>query len=131
MHWMKNIRKIFTHDYPISATDSGTLGPLMGGPHCRLSILRNGNVPCHYFLNVPVDFKIVQCHLSILRNNNVPCHYFSNVPVDLKVVQCRLSNVRKRLVALSILRVKGPYIPPINMEHQQSVSRTVCGSISL
>ena len=24
-------------------------GPLMGGPQCRLSILRNGNVPCHYF----------------------------------------------------------------------------------
>ena len=31
-------------------------GPLMGGPQCRLSILRNGNVPCRYFLNVPVDF---------------------------------------------------------------------------
>ena len=40
----------------------------MGGPQCRLSILRNGNVPCRYFLNVPVDFKIVQCRLSILRN---------------------------------------------------------------
>ena len=34
-------------------------GALDGGPQCRLSILRNGNVPCHYFLNVPVDFKIV------------------------------------------------------------------------
>ena len=32
------------------------LGPLMGGPQCRLSILRNGNVPCHYFSNFPVDF---------------------------------------------------------------------------
>ena len=39
----------------------------MGGPQCRLSILRNDNVPCRYFLNVPVDFKIVQCRLSNLR----------------------------------------------------------------
>ena len=39
------------------------VGPLMGGggggAQCRLSILRNGNVPCCYFLNVAVDFKIV------------------------------------------------------------------------
>ena len=46
-------------------------GPLMGGPQCRLSILRNGNVPCRYFLNVPVEFKIVQCRLSILKTPNV------------------------------------------------------------
>ena len=42
--------------------DSDLLGALDGGgggPQCRLSILRNGNVPCRYFLNVPVDFKIV------------------------------------------------------------------------
>ena len=50
------------------------MGPLMGGP----------NVPCRYFLNFPVDFKIVQCRLSILRKDNVPCRYFSNVPVDFK-----------------------------------------------
>ena len=56
------------------------MGPLMGGPQCRLSILRNDNVPCRYFLKVPVDFK---------------------------VVKCRLLNLRKRRVALSILRVKG------------------------
>ena len=56
----------------------------MGGPHCRLSILRNGNVPCRYFFNFPVDLKIAQCRLSILRNDNVPCHYFSNVPVGFK-----------------------------------------------
>ena len=29
----------------------------MGGPQCRLSILRNGNVPCRYFLNFPVELK--------------------------------------------------------------------------
>ena len=51
-----------------------------------MSILRNGNVPCRYFLNFPVDFiKIAKCRLSILRNDNVPCRYFSNVPVDFKV----------------------------------------------
>ena len=33
-------------------------GPLMGGPQCRLSILRNGNVPLHYSLDFPVDFKM-------------------------------------------------------------------------
>ena len=49
-----------------------------------------------------------QCRLSILRNCNVPCHYFLNVPVDFKLVQCRLSNLRKCYVALSNLRVKGP-----------------------
>ena len=42
------------------------VGPLMGGPQCHLSILRN----------VPVDFKILQCHPSVLRNGNVPCRYF-------------------------------------------------------
>ena len=60
-------------------------GALMGGPQCRLSILRNGSVPSHYFRNVPVDSKIVQCRLSILRNGNVPCHYFLNFPVDFKM----------------------------------------------
>ena len=84
------------------------MGPLMGGPQCRLSTLRNGNVPCRYLKNFHVEFKIVQCRLSILRNDNVPCHYFSNVPVGFKVVQCRLSNLRKGRVAPSNLRVKGP-----------------------
>ena len=68
------------------ASEIQTLGPLLGGPKCHLSILRNGNVPCHYFRKFPVDFKIVQCHLSILRNGNVPCHYFFNFPVDFKIV---------------------------------------------
>ena len=49
------------------------LGPLMGGPQCRLSILRKGYVHCQYFRNFPLDFKIVQCRLSILRNGNVHC----------------------------------------------------------
>ena len=51
------------HDYKQQGPTSmvgvaGPLGPLMGGPQCRLSILRNGNVPCRYFSNVSVDFKI-------------------------------------------------------------------------
>ena len=72
----------------------------MEGPQCRLSILRNGNVPCHYFIGFPVDFKSVQCRLSILRNGNVLCHYISNFPVDFKILT-------KGHVALSNLRVKG------------------------
>ena len=43
----------------------------MGVPQCCLSILRNGTVPYRYFLDVPVDFKMVQCHLSILRKGSV------------------------------------------------------------
>ena len=73
-------------------------GALDGGPPYRLSILRNGNVPCRYFFNFPVDFKIVQCHLLILRNGNVPCHYFSKVPDDFKVVKCRLSNLENAFI---------------------------------
>ena len=40
----------------------------MGGSLCRMSILRNGYVPCHYFYNFHVDFKIVPCRMSMLRN---------------------------------------------------------------
>ena len=40
-----------THGYCLSPS-----GPLMGGPQCRLSISRNGNVPCRYFRHFPVDF---------------------------------------------------------------------------
>ena len=42
----------------------------------RLSILRNGNVPCRYFGYSPVDFEIVQCRVSLLTNGNVLCCYF-------------------------------------------------------
>ena len=38
-----------------------------GGAQCCLSILRNGNVPCLYFRNFPVDFKIAYCRLSIKK----------------------------------------------------------------
>ena len=65
-----------------------------GGGQCRLSILRNGNVPCRYFLNVPVGFKMPQCRLLISRNGNVPCQYF---------FKCCLSILRTCHVALSIL----------------------------
>ena len=44
------------------------------------------------------------------RKIHVPCRYFSNVPVDFKVVQCRLSNLRKRCVVLSILRSRAPVL---------------------
>ena len=35
-----------------------TLGALDGGPQCRMSNLRNGNVPCRYLCISHVDFKI-------------------------------------------------------------------------
>ena len=78
-------------------------GVLDGGPPMS---------PVVILKKVPVDFKIVQCRLSILRNDNVPCRYLFNVHVEFKVVQCRLSNLRKHHVALSILRVKGPPLSP-------------------
>ena len=97
------------HMQPRQGTVTGravALGPLIGAPQCRLLILRNGNDPCRYFFNFPIDLEIVQCRLSILRKHNVPCRYFSNVPVHFKVAQCRLLNLRKRRVTLSISRVK-------------------------
>ena len=44
----------------------------MGGPQCRMSIFRNGNVPCRYFSNFNVDFKIAKFRLSNSREG--PCH---------------------------------------------------------
>ena len=34
-----------------------TLGPLMEGPQCRLSLIRNVHVLTHYFSKIHVDFK--------------------------------------------------------------------------
>ena len=67
----------------------------MGGPQCRLSNLRNGNVPCPYVCNIHVDFKIVSCPMSNLRN--CPCHVINifshvnrlHVDVDFKKWPCR------------------------------------------
>ena len=48
----------------------GAYGAFDGGPQCRMSILKNGNVPVAIFFNVPVlmlpvDFKKRQCPLSL------------------------------------------------------------------
>ena len=43
-------------------------GPLIGGPQCRMRILRNGNVACHCRLFSPmshVEFKKMLCHMSL------------------------------------------------------------------
>ena len=64
--------------------------------------------PLSLFLDLAVNFDIVQCHLSVLRNGNFPVINFLNVPVDCKGVQCRLSILRNGRVALPNLRVKGP-----------------------
>ena len=39
-------------------------GALEGGPPCRMSILRNGHVPCHEFGKFEVNFKIDECRMS-------------------------------------------------------------------
>ena len=44
------------------------MGPLMGGPQCRMSILRNGNVAyaCRLFYPMShVEFKNRLCHMSL------------------------------------------------------------------
>ena len=38
-------------------------GALDVGPPCRMSNLRNCNVPCPYFCNIHADFKIVSCRM--------------------------------------------------------------------
>ena len=45
-----------------------TMGPLIGGPQCRISILRNDNVacPCRLFYPIShVEFKNRQCHMPL------------------------------------------------------------------
>ena len=68
-------------------------GSLTRGPQCRMSILRNGNVPCCCFCNFHVDFKISECRLSNVKNG--PCHVgiFSHVyrrhVIEMPVSPCR------------------------------------------
>ena len=71
------------------------IGALDWSPPCRMSNLRNGNVPCPYFCNIHVDFKIVSSRMSNLRN--CPCHITNVFPhvdmfmshVDFKKWPCR------------------------------------------
>ena len=79
-------------------------GPLTGGPQCRMSILRNGHVPCHYFVfNFHVGFKMVTCTMSILRTPYVVSFMFSSC----SLAPCRVSILRNGHVAVSNLGVRG------------------------
>ena len=70
-------------------------GPLTGGPQCRMSNLRNANVPCHYLCIIHVDYKIDWCRMSNLRNENVmslaffPMSIVFMSHVDFKKRPCR------------------------------------------
>ena len=70
------------------------VGPLTGGPQCRMSNLRNPHVPFHYFCYFHVNFKMGPCRMSILRNSI--CH-----------VVCIFPPVDRPHVAMSRLGVKG------------------------
>ena len=70
--------------------------------------LKKWQYPLSLFMKFPCQFLNVPCVLSVLRNGNVPCHYLSHIPVDFMVVQSHLSNLGKFHVALSNSRVKGP-----------------------
>ena len=53
-----------------------TAGPLMGGPPCRMSIIRNGNVALSNLRKPHVTLSILRkshVALSILRKCYVPC----------------------------------------------------------
>ena len=86
----------------------------MGGPKCSLPVLRNGNVPCCYFLNRPASLRTSPMCISILEKRQCPLPLvFFYLSVNFKIVQCCLSNVRKVSVALSNLRVKGTTIDQV------------------
>ena len=87
--------------------------PLVGGPQCCMSILRK--VPCRYFCNFHVNFKIAKCRMSNLRKG--PCHVtniFSHVDglqayVDFKKWLCRPVNSKGQgPLECTILFVTGP-----------------------
>ena len=61
------------------------LGHLMGAPPVSPVDFKKLQCPLSLFLKFPCRFKMPQCHLSILRNGNVPCYLFLNVPDDFKV----------------------------------------------
>ena len=65
----------------------GMIGALDGGPPLCMSNLKNGNVPCPYFCNIHVDFKIVACRMSNLRN--CPCHVTNIFLMSMFHVACR------------------------------------------
>ena len=70
----------------------------MGAPQCLMSILRNGNVACPCRLFSPnVTCQILGKAMSHVTLNFSPC------PMSLSP----MSHVH---VAMSMLRVKGPYI---------------------
>ena len=68
------LKKLFPEYHILIEVQTNILfkGPLMGGPKCRMSILRNYNLPCCFFLDLSVDFQIHQCHLSYIENSL--CH---------------------------------------------------------
>ena len=55
---------------PLGALDGGG-----GGPMSPINF-RKWHVPVAIFCDIPVNSKMVQCRLSILRNGYVPCRYF-------------------------------------------------------
>ena len=64
-----------------------------GGPQCRMSILRNGNVAVTYF---------PQCHMSNIGKKLCPMSLHFYLSPD---VACRVSNLRNTHVPLSFLGV--------------------------
>ena len=57
-----------------------------------MSVLRNGHLPCHYFCNIHVNFKMIPYPMSNLRNALCRVTYFfphvARLHVDFKKLPC-------------------------------------------
>ena len=65
---LADVRAVLADVRAVLVVRAGTLGPLMGGPQCRMSILRNGNVAClcRLFMAMShVEFKKKACRMSL------------------------------------------------------------------
>ena len=68
-----------------------------GGSHCRVSILRNGNVACRcrlVFLMSPVEFKKCLCPLSLYFQSPCRMSVCFMSPVEFKKWPCRRVDFR-------------------------------------
>ena len=80
------------------------MGPLTGGPQCRMSILENGNVPGRYFCNFHVHFTIGKCRIR--GKAHVMSVIFMSHVDNAKLNMSILKEIH--VSPLSILRIKGP-----------------------
>ena len=89
---------------------------------CRLLILGNHNVPCRYFLNVLVDFKVVQFRKGLGRASNLTVegalvnHLSLNTSWYGEVAVEKASHAtHRKLIKVNMLLV---YVIPLTVGHR-------------